>query len=124
MAVLGLVMTACSSVPAVTPGIASRPAAPAAAPAPAARQGDVLASLPLAFEPVGGEGFASRGPGFSVALSPVDARVAVDGGSFRLRPSGPAANPAARLVGRDPLPGTVTRLQGDDAARWSAGVPT
>ena len=124
MAVLGLVMTACSSVPAVTPGIASRPVAPAAAPAPAARQGDVLASLPLAFEPVGGEGFASRGPGFSVALSPVDARVAVDGGSFRLRPSGPTANPAARLVGRDPLPGTVTRLQGDDAARWSAGVPT
>ncbi|MDQ6726426.1 MAG: SBBP repeat-containing protein, partial [Actinomycetota bacterium] len=99
----------------------SRPSTSAAA-RPAG--GNVLASLPLAFEPAGPGGFVVHGPGYSVALGATDATLAVDGGVFGLRPAGAAAASAAPLVGRDPLPGTVTRLRGDDAAAWNAGLPT
>ncbi|MDQ2826774.1 MAG: SBBP repeat-containing protein, partial [Actinomycetota bacterium] len=99
----------------------SRPSAPAAS---RADGGNVLAALPLAFVPAGPDGFVSHGPGYSVTLSSADATLAVDGGSFRLRPAGAGADLHAPLVGRDPLPGTVTRLHGDDPAAWNAALPT
>ena len=118
LAVLGLVLIAplaASSAP------LRRPAAPAA-PTVAAR--DVLASLPLSFEPAGGGGFASRGPGYSLALTAAEAVLGVRGGTFRLRPAGPTADPDAPLVGRQPLTGTVSRLAGDDPATWRTVLPT
>jgi len=38
---------------------------------------DVLGALPVAFEPAGDAGFVSRGPGFSLALSPAAAVVGI-----------------------------------------------
>ena len=95
------------------------PPVPTAAPAR-----DVLAALPVVFEPTGDGGFASRGAGYSLALTAAEAVVAVGDGAFRLRPSGPTANPRARLVAGEPLAGTVTHLTGDDPTRWSAGLAT
>ena len=89
-----------------------------------ARAHDVLASLPLSFEPAGDNRFASRGPGFSVALSPTEATFAVAGGSFGLRPAGPAANAAPELVGAESRPGTVNHLEGADPAAWTTGAAT
>lgn len=88
------------------------------------RTSDVLADLPLSFEPVGEGRFVSRGPGYSLALTAAEAVVGVRGGTFRLRPAGPTADPAARLVAAEPLGGTVTRLTGDDPSRWRAGLST
>ena len=88
------------------------------------RTSDILARLPLSFEPVGEGRFVSRGPGYSLALTGAEAVVGVRGGTFRLRPAGPTADPAARLVPAEPQGGTVTRLTGDDPSRWSAGLST
>jgi len=104
----------------ITP-LFDRADAPVAA---APRASEVLADLPLSFEPVGDGRFISRGPGYSLALTAAEAVVGVRGGTFRLRPAGPTADSAARLVPGDPLGGTVTRLTGDDPTQWSAGLST
>ncbi len=104
------------------PSPSHRPSRAPARPAPAAY--DVLAALPVAFEPAGDAGFVSRGPGFSVALSPAEAVVALRDATFRLRPAGPTVNQSPALVPGEPLTGTVTRLTGDDPAGWTAGVST
>ena len=94
-----------------------------APPAPATAR-DLLADLPVAFEPVGDQGFVSRGPGYSLALSPSDAVVAVGDARFRLRPAGPTANPAAELVPGGALPGTVSRIQGTTRPAGRGGLST
>ncbi|MDQ3895662.1 MAG: SBBP repeat-containing protein, partial [Actinomycetota bacterium] len=112
LALLGLAVT---TALAATSNLTPRPAAPTA---------PVLAALPVSFEPVGDAGFVARGPGYSLALSPSEAVVGVRGGTFRLRPAGPTANPAAPLIAGDPLGATVTRLAGDDPSQWTSGVKT
>src|SRR5687768_9334559 len=92
-----------ASVTTATAALLRRPAAPAVAPSP---EHDVLATLPISFEPADG-GFVSRGPGYSFALTPAGAVIGVRDGSFGLRPAGPLANPAAELVAADPLGATV-----------------
>ena len=118
LVLLGLVL---ATAPVTITPLLDRADAPVAA---APRASDVLAALPLSFEPVGDGGFVSRGPGYSLALTAAEAVVGVRGGTFRLRPAGPTADPAARLVPGEPLAGTVTRLTGDDPTRWSAGLST
>jgi len=118
LVLLGLVLATAPTT--ITP-LFDRPDAPVAA---APRASDVLADLPLSFEPVGDAGFVSRGPGYSLALTAAEAVVGLRGGTFRLRPAGPTADPAARLAPGEPLGGTVTRLTGDDPTRWSAGLST
>ncbi len=117
LVLFGLVLATAATV---TP-ILLRADAPVTASAPAA---DRLAGLPVSFEPVGDGAFVSRGPGYSLSLTAAEAVVGVRDGAFRLRPAGPTANPAAALVGDEPLAGTVTRLAGDDPTRWSAGLST
>ncbi|MDQ4068354.1 MAG: SBBP repeat-containing protein, partial [Actinomycetota bacterium] len=114
LALLGLAVAGAS---AVAPRAAHRPG-------PARPAAGAVTSIPLSFEPAGEDGFLSRGPGYSLALTPSEAVLAVPGGSFRLRPSGALANPGARLVAREPLGATVTHFRGDDPARWRSGVPS
>lgn len=98
-----------------------RPDAPSAAPASAA---DVLAHLPVSFEPDGEGRFSSSGPGYALSLTASGATVDVGGAAFSLRPAGPWADLAAAVVGTDALEGTVSRLTGNDPAAWTTGVPT
>ncbi len=115
-------LAAVLAITAAAPSHSPRPSRASAPTAPTVH--DVLGALPVAFEPAGDAGFVSRGPGFSVALSPAEAVVAVRHATFRLRPAGPTANPSPALVPGDRLPGTVTRITGDDPARWTAGLST
>ncbi|HEV3495736.1 MAG TPA: hypothetical protein VHA34_05230, partial [Actinomycetes bacterium] len=85
LALLGLVLT--TALATLSLAVARPPTRPPAAAAPA--------SLPLVFEPAGDTGFVSRGPGWSLALSPSEAVLGVPGGRFSLRPAGPSANPSA-----------------------------
>ena len=118
LALLGMVL-AC----ALTTTFALRRREPAPA-VPAAPAHDLLASLPVAFEPTGEGSFSSRGPGYSLVLTASEAVVGVQGGTFALRPAGPSANPAAPLVPAQPLGGAVTRLTGDDPSAWRTGLAT
>lgn len=116
LALMGLAMVAAFAAP---PPSGARPtAAHQALPAH-----DVVAHLPLSFEPAADGAFVSRGPGYAFSLDPTRAVLAVAGGRFALRPAGPSAA-APPLVGRQPLPGTVNHLEGDDASAWTTGVPT
>jgi len=99
--------------------------APAVAPAPSPERrpaaSDPLAALPLAFEPTD-TGYASRGPGYSVVLTPTETVMRVHPGrELRMRLVG--ADPAPTVTGRSPLPGTVNHLVGDPSA-WRQAVPT
>ena len=110
----GLVVASATAV--IAPLLRNRPAATSPA-------HDVLATLPISFEPADG-GFVSRGPGYSFALTPAGAMIGVRDGSFGLRPAGPLANPGAELVAADPLGATVSRIHGNDPAKWRTGTPT
>ncbi len=106
-------------VTATSPTTTSPRRQPAATPAH-----DVLAKLPVSFEPAGHDRFVSRGSGYSLSLTGSEAAIRVDAGTFRLRPAGPTADPTAALVPDRPLAGTVNRLTGDDPAGWSTGLST
>ncbi len=95
---------------------------------------DTLARLPLRFEANAGqfgEGvrFAARGVGYGVALtqtgatlslaSPTGATAAV---AMTVVGRGGAAAAATRVEGREPLPGVVNHLIGNDPTRWQVGV--
>jgi hypothetical protein len=111
-----------TAVAALAGPLASPPARTATPAPPAAR--DVLAGLPLAFEPGPDSGFVARGPGYSVTLDQAGAAVRLDRPSpadLALRPVGGSA---AALVGGDLLPGTASHLVGDDPASWRTGLPT
>ncbi len=120
LALLGLVL---ATAMAATTALLRRPNQPAAlAPPPASDAPS--ADLPVFFEPAPAGGFVSRGPGYSLALTGSDAVVGVRGGTFRLRPAGPTADPHAELVAGRPLGGTVNRLSGDDPAGWATRLTT
>ena len=86
------------------------------------RTSDLLATLPLAFEP-SGTGFVSRGPGYSVVLTPSETVMRLGTGrELRMRLVGANTEPA--VAGRNPLPGTANYLVGDDPSAWRTAVPT
>jgi Beta-propeller repeat len=89
--------------------------------------------LPLAFEPNRGQtdsvvNYVSRGPGYSIYLTPTAATVSIrDSQSLhadvlRMSLLGAAAAPQAN--GETPLDGKVNYLIGNTPSRWQIGVPT
>ena len=122
-------------------------------PAFEARQAQVradYAKLPLAFEPNQGQTdpqvkFLSRGPGYTLFLTPSEAVLSLRGTADKPKapgglgrtqaPSPPlpaavlrlkllGANAQTQVRGVDPLPGTVNYLRGKDPARWRTNLPT
>ncbi len=97
-----------------------------------------FARLPLRFEAnrgqaAGGVDFLARGPGYTMAISPQGAVLALSGGkSSSVRGAGSSAVVGMHFVGANPtptastgrrLPGTSNYMVGD-RARWRTGVPS
>jgi uncharacterized repeat protein (TIGR01451 family) len=84
--------------------------------------------LPLHFELNRGQAddtvqFVARGPGYTLALSATEARVALrrsPGFSLKLA----EGNARARVLGQDPLPLRVNYLLGNDPSKWRTGIAT
>lgn len=90
-----------------------------------------MASLPLAFEANRGQadpriGLLARGGGFNLMLSSSAAAIALPSGAGwnRIMLTFDGADPLARPVGGDELPGKVHYLVGTDPSRWRTNVPT
>jgi hypothetical protein len=100
----------------------------------AASVAESYGQLPLAFEQNRGQtdgrvDFLARAPGQSAFLTSTGATLALQssdqrnkGAAIRLALSG--ADPAARPVGLQRLPGEVNVLRGDDPSKWVRGAPT
>jgi hypothetical protein len=107
---------------------------PAASDADRRRVAEDYGKLPLAFEQNRGQtdgrvDFLARAPGHTAFLTPTGATLALQpagedakGAALRLELTG--ADPAARPVGQERLPGVVNVLRGDDPAKWVTGAPT
>ena len=87
--------------------------------------------LPLSFEPNMGQSdkqvrFLSRGPGYSVFLTPTEAVFSLRGNEkaavLRMKLTGANAN--ARVKGEEQLQGRVNYLVGNNRDRWRTGIPT
>lgn len=90
--------------------------------------------LPLAFEQNRGQtdgrvDFLARAAGHTAFLTPIGATLAIQapnedakGAALRLELTG--ADPAARPVGQERLPGEVSVLRGDDPSRWTTAAQT
>lgn len=92
---------------------------------PAPSTAPSLDRLPLAFETNLGQfgpavRFSARAPGHDVALTGTGLVLSPAGISLNLE--GAAVEPV--LEGRDPLPGRVSRLIGDDPSRWASSAAT
>src|SRR5262249_50615272 len=101
---------------------ADRPAAPAATRAPAA---DLLSRLALRFEANEGQAdprvrFLARTSGYTVFLTADEMILARHADAVRLSFRG--ANPRARLVPVDRLPGETNVLIGSDSSRWRSNI--
>lgn len=89
--------------------------------------------LPLGFEANRGQTdgdvrFLSRGPGYTLFLTPTEAVLALRksadrGSSTRLRMKLVGANPSPRVVGRDASSGESNYIVGSDSRRWRTHVP-
>jgi hypothetical protein len=100
----------------------------------AASVAESYGQLPLAFEQNRGQtdgrvDFLARAAGQSAFLTSTGATVAIQssaengrGAAIRLALSG--ADPAARPVGLERLPGEVNVLRGNDSSKWVTGAPT
>lgn len=90
--------------------------------------------LPLAFEANRGQtdaraDFLSHGNGYTMFFSPTELAMSFSAAGAAVRPAPlrmtlRGANPHARSVGRDRLPGTVNYLRGADPAKWHTNVAT
>ena len=89
--------------------------------------------LPLTFEANHGQAtgsvdFLARGAGYTVALSPHEAALALkrsaDAPAATLRMSLVGANPNARGAGATPQEGKVNYFTGDDPEQWQTNIPT
>jgi len=88
--------------------------------------------LPLSFEANQGQtdptvSFVSRGPGYTLFLTPTEAVLALrqpDKGTRVLRMKTAGATPAAMPAGVDRLPGRSHYFIGNDPAKWRTGIPT
>ena len=88
-------------------------------------------TLSLSFEPNQGQtdpavDFLSRGPGYTVFLSPTEAVLSLSSQASPavVRMTLVGANPEARAAAAEPLPGKVNYLTGSDPSRWHTGIPT
>jgi hypothetical protein len=95
-----------------------------------ARVSQSYGELPLSFEANQGQtdakvNFLSRGSGYTLFLSPTEATLALrqvsDGGDL-LTMQVIGANPNARAMGRDPLPGVSNYLIGSDPSQWHTAI--
>lgn len=116
------------------------------------RLSELQSNLPLTFEPNQGQtapevAFVSRGSGYALFLTPTEAVLSL---TKPARLAGPAerpskladapstspgitsavvrlglvgANPVPRIAGLDPLPGRSNYFIGNDAQKWTVGVP-
>jgi uncharacterized protein (TIGR03437 family) len=88
--------------------------------------------LPISFE--GNQGqtgsgveFLSRGDGYSLYLTSTGAVLSLQTGEMKgamVQMKFAGANPAARVTGVDPLPGTSNYFMGSDPKQWRVGIPT
>jgi photosystem II stability/assembly factor-like uncharacterized protein len=103
------------------------------APTVKARIAERFGELPLSFEINQGQTdqavkFLSHGPGYDLFLTSTEAVLrlpkprAREGSVLRLKMIG--ANAAARVEGRDELPGKMNYFTGNDPAKWRRNVPT
>ncbi len=90
---------------------------------------DLAARLPLVFEQNSGQGersvkFLSRQDSADLLLTSSEAiaRFREDGLQLRMKFAG--ANPNAKTVGSEPLPGRQNYLLGNNPAKWTTNVPT
>ncbi len=96
----------------------------------------LLSHLPLIFEPNQGQAssgvnFVARGAGYSLYLDPAGAVLATQSSHSpkssaaveAVRMALVGANPAAEVVGSDPLPGKSNYFIGNDPKKWHAGIP-
>ena len=93
----------------------------------------VLGQLPLIFEPNRGQAdprvkFLARGAGYSLFLDQTSAVLAMQtapaGDSEQVvRMKLVGADPAAAIVGTDPLPGKSNYILGNDRQQWHTGIP-
>jgi hypothetical protein len=124
-------------------------AAPAAAPALKVQAQSNYGKLPLSFEINQGQTdaqvkFLARGQGYTLFLTPTEAVLSLkkpqartkasptsvkpsfvsetNGAMLRMQLIG--ANPSARILGKEALPGRVNYLIGNDPAKWRTKVPT
>jgi len=116
------------------------------------RRDEAYGKLPLAFEINRGQAasvveFMSRGPGYTLFLTPTEAVLTMTKGASRprreshrlpkpvvARPDGAiptvvkmklvGANPKPKVIGREKLPGTVNYFIGNDPKKWRTNVPT
>jgi hypothetical protein len=104
----------------------------------------IYGQLPLSFEANQGQtdpqvNFLSRGSGYTLFLTPTEAAlalhklVALEADGAGLSPAAPAdvlrmglagGNPAAGVIGLDPLAGTSSYFTGNDPSRWRSNIPT
>ena len=88
--------------------------------------------VPLNFEPNRGQvdsavQFLSRGPGYSLYLTPGEAVLQLQSAReslTTLRMTLVGANAKAPVAGEQPLPGTVTYFVGNDSSKWHRAIPT
>ena len=90
--------------------------------------------LPLSFEPNRGQvdaqvQYVSRGPGYSLFLTPGEAVLSLQGkgkgaGASTLRMQIVGADTAAKVAGDQKLPGTVNYFEGADNSKWKTAIPT
>ncbi|MBI2566194.1 MAG: hypothetical protein HYV63_04070 [Candidatus Schekmanbacteria bacterium] len=98
----------------------------AAGGSPAPHGAELLAGLPLHFEPsADGGGFWARARGYDMILSPGQADIVPRRGqqSARIRLRFAGAAPGSGLFGGEPLPGRTSYFVGADPARWRPDVP-
>jgi hypothetical protein len=106
-------------------------------PAPPSPSAALYRGLPLIFEANAGQmdpvvKFFSRGPGYTLFLTPTEAALALikssadanppKGTLLRMKLVG--ANPQPPVSGQDALPGKVNYFIGDDPKKWRTNVPT
>src|SRR5438874_4773048 len=102
---------------------------PSSAPVSAAQ----IYAIPMHFQKNAGQvdeqvKFLSRGPGYTLFLSPTEALLSLSGqdsaGGSNLRMTLINGNPETKLQGVDQLEGTFNYLIGNQSANWRVGVPS
>ena len=107
---------------------------PENAPRTTAQVRGAYGQIPLSFEANRGQAdeaidFRARGAGFTLSLSPTEARFLFARGTDEAAPALQrmnlvGANPSATVEGLNELEGKINYLLGNDPAQWRTGIPT
>src|SRR5580692_8502289 len=100
---------------------------PSSSSAAASQTTPAFGKLPLSFEPNRGQAdprvqFVSRGPGYTLYLTPAEALLSLQRENIDMQLVG--ANAASPARGLEPQPGIVNYLAGNDPKKWHSGIPT